>query len=344
MLVAGVTGALILLAVPIYADIWNVPAGGTVFIGEEGLDIRATGVVAGDEIGWWGPTGTPGTTPAQQKITVSDPEWFYISPASFSGYTGPWFTTSGKKLVFYVKEPSISLKMIDDSRDFDATGKWVPRGDQVSFRIETNMVEMNKRPGVSGTPVTIYIRTPDGARLTAVYVAGGGVHSLEDLPVSSSPYETDFAWDTGNSAYKGGTYTIWADATANSIDTNNYAVGKTVTSREGTGQLEVSSVNPSIKATTVGTTVTPTTAVTRPSGAGTPLTTKSPNATVSSTTLPATAAPAEVTTAATVLTTVPTTIPPATSPVPTTRAPGYTCLTTLLACGSIGLLLLRKTA
>ncbi len=344
MLLAGVTGVLILLAVPGYADIWNVPAGGTVFIGEEGLDITATGVAAGDEIGWWGPTGTPGTTPAQQKITVSDPEWFYISPASFSGYTGPWFTTSGKKLVFYVKEPSISLKMIDESRDFDATGKWVPRGDQVSFRIETNMVEMNKRPGVSGTPVTIYIRTPDGARLTSVYVAGGGVHSLEDLPVSSSPYVTDFAWDTGNSAYKGGTYTIWADATANSIDTNNYAVGKTVTSREGTGQLEVSSVNPSIKATTSGTTVTPTTAVTRPAGTGTPAAARTPNTTVPATSLPTTVPTVLETTATSVPTVVPTPIPPASTAVPTTKSPGYTYLTAVMACGSFALLYLRKQA
>lgn len=344
IIVAGVAVLLAILAFPACADIWTVPSGGTVFIGEEGLDITATGIVAGDEIGWWGPTGTPGSTPAQQKITVSDPSWFYVSPVSFSGYTGPWFTTSGKKLVFYVKDPTLSIRFIDDSRDFDATGKWVPRGDQVSFRIETNMVDMTKRPGVAGAPVTIYIKSPDGGRMTSVYTAGGGVQSLEDLPVSTSPYMTRFSWDTGNSAYKGGTYTIWADATANNIDTNYYVVGKTVTPRDAQGELEVSSVNPSIKSTT-GTPVKTVAVSQAPSSdatkSTTPVVAKTVNATVSLTTLETAPPPTSpVTTVGTVETT--STTPPV--PVSTTKTPGFSIGTALPAVILVIVAFTRKQA
>lgn len=310
------------LAMPASAGISDIPSGGTVFIGEQGLDVTATGLSAGDEIGWWGQSGTPGSTPAQEKVTVSDPSDFYVSPSSFAGHTGPWFTTSGKKLVFYARDPTLTLRIIDESRDFDASGQWVPRGDQVGFRIETNMIDMAKRPGVAGAPVTITIQTPDGAESSMVYDAAGNVKSMVDLPVATSPYSTNFAWNTGNSVYKSGTYTIWAKGTANSINDNYDVTGKTITPKDATGQINLQVANPRILATSTLPDAAATTAATEKTLVPTVVQTR---VTVVATSLPTPEATAVLTTPA------PTLSPTTPAPAVTRKTPGFTPVLTGLS-------------
>ena len=47
---------------------------------------------------------------------------------------------------------SLDLKVEDTTVDVDVTDKWVPTGDSISFRIETNLISISERPGVDQLP------------------------------------------------------------------------------------------------------------------------------------------------------------------------------------------------
>ncbi len=174
--------AVFFLAMPVTAAINTVPPVGIAFIGEQGLDIRATGVTTGSTIAWFGnanvQTGAPTTT-----YLVDDAVNYYIAPSAFIGKTGPWFTFPGRKLAFYVEEPSLTLQIYDETLDFQVVGttRWVPKGDQIGFRIVSNIYQMTNRPGVAGAPVTIRIRSPDGAEYPR-YQATASLISLSGNP------------------------------------------------------------------------------------------------------------------------------------------------------------------
>jgi hypothetical protein len=200
-----------------------VPRAGTVFLGEQGLDVSATGATSGSQIVWYGPSGSPASVPAA-TLTIDDPSDFYISPVQFSGRTGPWFNAQGNTLAFYVQDPLIEIRVIDETRDFQITSDvtWIPKGDVVGFRIDTNVYEIAKRPGSPGAPVTIRIRGPGGVEYSSL----DGYH-LEDIMISGSPFQTGPVWFTSD--YERGNYTVWAESTGNDMDINYKHEGKTVT-------------------------------------------------------------------------------------------------------------------
>lgn len=298
--------ALSLLAMPVTAAINTIPLGGTAFIGEEGLDIRATGVTTGSTIAWFGnanvQTGAPPTT-----YIVDNADNYYIAPTAFIGKTGPWYTFPGRKLAFYVEDPSLTLQIYDESLDFQVVGttRWVPKGDSIGFRIVSNIYQMTNRPGVTGAPVTIRIRSPDGAEYTSV-----SGNNLVDIPVGASPYSTGPVWNTGS--YTSGIYSVWAECNANSMNDNYNMPGKTKTPVEPPGNLLIQSVNPLITSSLPSTTVVPLkTTVPAPE-------TTRPHVTMPVTTI-ATTEPTVVITSPPPLTTALPTLPP--SPLPTTKLP-----------------------
>jgi hypothetical protein len=304
--------SVITLCTPAFAALNTIPLGGTVFIGEEGLDVSATGAVSGSSIGWYGSTGNPGGVPSATYI-VDDEANFYIAPAIFSGKTGPWFTMPGNRLAFYVEDPTLVLRIYDESSDFQVTGttKWVPKGDAIGFRIETNLFQMAKRPGSKGAPVTIRIKSPDGTEYTSV-----SGNSLTDFPVSTSPYPTGPIWYTGD--YSSGTYTVWAESNANGMKDNYDRVGKTVTPQEP--NLLIQSVNPLItKSTAVATTKQPVVTTATEPPAPVPPTSQT---TVVTSTIPTTSAVSPVATS------IPAT--PRPSPTPTTGLQGYVLIAGLV--------------
>lgn len=201
----------------VQGDIRSVPPGGTVFIGEEQLDITGTGIVPGTQIAWWAPGTSLIETPAD-VIMVDDPTQFSVLSSSFSGKEGIWYAVGEKTPVFHVKEPRLRLKISDTTSVFDATGKWIPRGNIASFQIETNLYELRSRSGVSGAPVDIRIRTPLGGELSAVS-GPTGPFSLTGIPVQSALYDTGGVWYTRDA--DSGTYVLQAECTANRINTNN---------------------------------------------------------------------------------------------------------------------------
>jgi hypothetical protein len=99
--------------------------GETVFLGEEGLDITATGVMSGDQIGWWAP-GSSRTAEPNELVTISSAESFYVSPSLFAGKEGLWYKWPEGTLVFHVKKPQIAIRVYDETADFDAPANGSP--------------------------------------------------------------------------------------------------------------------------------------------------------------------------------------------------------------------------
>ena len=126
-------------------------------------------------------------------------------------------------------DPRLDLKVEDTTVDVDVTDKWVPTGDSIRFRIETNLVSISQRPGVSSTPITIKVQSPDGAIYTSLVNSAGMSTSTVDIPVTSTPYFTGSIWDTGRVAmYPTGTYTVWAECNVNFMNDRYGAAGKTM--------------------------------------------------------------------------------------------------------------------
>lgn len=206
---------------PVLADIKTVPPGGTVFIGEENLDISGSGVSSGSQIAWWAPGTSLDETPSD-TMTVSNPARFSALGATFSGKEGIWYTLATKTPVLKIKQPKLKVKIRDTTSDFDATGKWLPRGHLASFQIESNLYEIRSRGDISGAPVDIIITTPTKSEYSAVSGPSGS-NSLKGIPVSSSLYDTGPVWNTGGT--DSGTYTIQAKCTANNLDSNSVDPG-----------------------------------------------------------------------------------------------------------------------
>ena len=73
-----------------------------------------------------------------------------VAPSDFVGYTGNWYllnadgtrpigATGAASMTFSVQDPSLDLKIWDYNQNSDVTGKSVPQGEKLGFRIDTNM-------------------------------------------------------------------------------------------------------------------------------------------------------------------------------------------------------------
>jgi len=304
-------GALVLvlasLVVPAMAGCGTIPAGEWVFIGEEGLDITGTGVTAGSQLAYYGPGGSVSSAPAA-KVTVADPASFYVAPSVFSEKTGPWFLLPGNSLAFYVGDPMLQLRVVDYTSGFvvGQDASWVPKGDAVGFRIDTNLWVFSRRPGCTGAPLTIEVSAPGGTTFSSL-----GGYPLAGVVVSTPTFETGPVWPTGSSEFSIGDYEVCVRCEENKMHDNYPVAGKSESEKV---HFLLQKANPLI--VTVTTTASP--------GGTTPAVT---------TVQPATPTPAETATPSTVATTVPTTIEteaPLESPTPT-QSPGIVPATLLLA-------------
>ena len=224
--------ALLLLAAVVSASITTVPAGGFVYIGEQGLDITASVPSNGTQIGWWAPP-TPFENPPDSNITVFVPGSYFISPTDYATRTGNWYVLPDKTLAFRVLDPLIDLNVRDVINGTDVTGTSVGRGIELRFRITSNLYPITER-GIPGAPVSVHVRKPDSTVLVSLMNISGSSNSLIDIPVSTMPYDTLPFWNTGASTYDPGTYIIWADCNVNGMK-DNYKLngtdytGKTIT-------------------------------------------------------------------------------------------------------------------
>jgi hypothetical protein len=305
---------ILLLVVPASAALNDIPSRGTVFLGEEGLDITATNVTDGLDLAWWAPGNALDSTPSY-TTRVDNAEAFYINPQIFGTRTGTWYIYPTRELVFYVQEPSLDIRPIYVEMGIPVVEK-IFLGEEIRFRIDNNLYVMGERPGVEGAPVTIHVRDARGVEYAALINARGETTSLLNIPVTTSAYETVPIWDTGYPAYGEGLYEIWADCNANNMKDNYPAEGKTITAVE---EWLVGGVGVTITTTTTST-PPPTTEPTPP---------PTPEPTTPPTTFPPTSPPATVTS-----------LPPTTTtPPPTTTIPGFEGMLGLLSLAGIAILL-----
>ena len=288
------------------AAINMIRQGNVIFIGEEGLDIsQAMG--ADTQIGWWASAADITTTSPTKTIDLKGRiTSFMVSPSEFDGYLGNWYrlNNAGKAdgIAFLVVDPQLVLKVEDTTVQVDVELlKWIPSGDDIQFRIDTNLVQMASQR--SAPPlITIKVQSPDGGIYSSLLNAGGTPTSIVNIPVTAIPYYTGSIWNMGNPAiYAPGNYTLWAESNVNQMNDNYDVTGKTVSKKI---TLLNQGVNPLItKATTMlaQTTRTPT-----------QVTTQATTQTVVSTTVP-TPSPTES------LTTVATNVPSPSQ----TKAPGF---------------------
>jgi hypothetical protein len=324
---------IFLLIVPSSAAINTVLPSGTVFIGEQGLDITAA--MEGDtQIGWWASGAGITTSSPDSKIMVSNPTSFFVTPTDFGTHQGAWYHLNPAGVAngsaFVVADPRLEIRVEDTTVNVDVTNKWVPTDDEIQFRIDTNLLPISQR-GTGSVPITIKVKAPDGGMYSALMNKAGNAVSL-DQAVTTTPFYTGAIWNTGNRAtYAPGTYTIWAECNVNSMKDNYGITGKTISSQVS---LLNQDHNPIIRVYSPTTTIIP-------------VTTKA--ATTSSTTViatipsPTTESTVKVTTAEVSQTEPVTPVPVTTTQIPpTTKSPGFEGILVSIAISLALLLGMRK--
>ncbi|PKL65560.1 MAG: hypothetical protein CVV32_03630 [Methanomicrobiales archaeon HGW-Methanomicrobiales-3] len=220
---------------PASGAINDISPGGTVFIGEQGLDI--THAMAGDsQIGWWASAASIAESSPSQIISISSLTSFSITPSAFASYTGSWLhlDPAGKAngTAFNVVDPNLEIRVEDTTVGVDVTDKWVSTDDEIRFRIDTNLVPIAQRSGVTSVPITIKVQDPSGSTYSSLVNSAGTATSLVDYPITTTPQYTAAIWDTGQrSIYSPGTYVIWAECNVNSMKDNYNNAGKTVSQK-----------------------------------------------------------------------------------------------------------------
>ena len=217
---------------PVNAAINTISQGNTVFIGEEGLDISAA-MGPDTQIGWWAPAADIAKTSPGKTIDLrSRITGFMVTPSEFSGYTGNWYRINNlgnvNGVAFLVADPQLEIKAEDTTVDVNPQLNWIPSGDDIQFRIDSNLAQIFFQRG-SAPLITIHVQAPDGSEYSALYDAGGMPTSIEAIPVTSTPYVTGPIWNMGNPGlYAPGTYTYWAESNVNRMKDNYNIEGKTI--------------------------------------------------------------------------------------------------------------------
>jgi hypothetical protein len=246
---------ILFCAGPVNAVINTISQGNTVFIGEEGLDISAA-MGQDNQIGWWATAADISTTSPGKTIDLGGRiTTFMVTPSEFSGYTGNWYRINdlGKVngVAFLIADPQLEIKAEDTTVDVDPQLNWIPTGDDIQFRINTNLAQMFFQRGFA-PPITIHVQAPGGAEYSALYNAGGTPTPIIDIPVTSTPFVTGPIWNMGNPGlYPYGTYTYWAESNVNHMNDNYNIEGKTISK---TSTLLNQGANPLISTATIITT------------------------------------------------------------------------------------------
>jgi trimeric autotransporter adhesin len=213
-----------------------IPVGGDIFLGEEGLDVRTAVPAPYDAIAFFPPGSTPGwDVPLDtRKIEKSS---FTVSPSLYTDRTGSWYQWDSMRgvpgaVAFTVREPRMSLRILQRSTMEDISSGTVPRGSDLLFQVDTNLETIAARPGFNQATDGLFdllITTPGGGVLTAVETRNAGSVPLTRITPQGSlqtyPAIQSGGWDTGasggsNYLYSAGTYTIRPRLAFNRVDEN----------------------------------------------------------------------------------------------------------------------------
>lgn len=205
----------------------KIPKEGTVFVGENDIDISECNVRTGEEIAFWS-SGSPEGTP-DSRAKVMDATHFFVDPTFFSGKTGTWYGLTSKKPVFKVEDPWLQLDVIENGIDHEP--EWIKKGNLVSFKISTNMYAISERVGSAGAPVKINLTGPNETTYSQLN-SPTGTYNLENIYVYYSPFDTGAIWETkSETEYPEGEYTAWATCNVNDINEKNSGEGVTTSTK-----------------------------------------------------------------------------------------------------------------
>jgi trimeric autotransporter adhesin len=242
--------ALVLLAgtaVSAYPIINQVPVGGDVFIGEQGLVLP---VPAGTVLSWYTGSQTVGSSAPAATVTVTDPNNFYVAPQTFVGHAGNWYEGNTNTVAVVANDPSQVVNAWDQQAGKIVTGKSVPSGDYINFRLETNLNTIPTQRNSTAGFVDIKVKTSDGTVYTALNQDLNTAIALTGQSVNAMPYfwvpntTGPFGWATGvvdgqgSRIYKAGVYTFWTECNLNGMKDNykdpsgNDYTGKTISSTQ----------------------------------------------------------------------------------------------------------------
>ncbi|MFA5414895.1 MAG: DUF3821 domain-containing protein [Methanoregula sp.] len=331
---------IFLAILPVSATITQISQGNTVFLGEDGLDV--TNAMGPDsQIGWWASGADILHSAPSGNVPITSKTQFSVTPTLFGSQLGTWYRIDAAGKVngtaFIVADPSLLLRVEDTSVNVDVSqNKWVYRGDEIGFRIETNLNAIAQRPGAPAALITIKVQPPAGGTYSAL-VNNAGVHMIENIPVSTSPFTTGPWWDTGNSIYAPGTYTIWAECNVNHMKDNYGVTGKTLTTQTAMLNTErnplISVSVPTTGSTTQGTQTQVMITTTKSPTVTTTIPKTSPTTVVLTVTPTVSAATMSQTSNATLAAPVKTT---------TKKSPGFEMVSSLIALSGIALVILTR--
>ncbi len=232
------------------ADLTTISQGGNVFIGEEGLDI-SNAIGTSSYIGWYKPGDDPRRMKPSAVINVPDPSYFTIDPSSFSGKTGSWYQmgvdSTSPVVAIIVNDPSLDVKIIDQTGLLDVSGKNIKKSTLLNFKIITNMFQVYRERTVLDGFITITVQGPDNLYIETLVGKDGVVRSLDNVATTQatsywvSAGSQSAGWDTGHynefgfPVYRDGQYKVSAASNLNNMravyrdKSGNEYKGKTVT-------------------------------------------------------------------------------------------------------------------
>ena len=245
-----------------------VPKGGTVFLGEENLDVSRT-LGSGNMVAW-----RASSSGSYYVETINNPHSYYIDPAKFGDRQGNWYQWNGNTagdIAFVVKDPTIDFRVWNqaDNQYVTANGK-VAAGDYVNFRIDTNLNIVISQRGAGLTEkqtgiidIVGYSNT-SGEEYSNLKGSLRGIQnvdiSLKKLSVTTDswywPYndKTSSGWNTGavdpddNRLYVNGAYGFYSQVNLNNLKENyeNYYGVLNSIGHTGTSAIPFSIVDKSV--------------------------------------------------------------------------------------------------
>lgn len=264
------------------ADYRRILQGASVFIGEEGLNVTAAlnqahgngatpyKTPASTKIGWWASSAIITTTSPTKVVDLNlRHAALTVEPADFIGYTGNWYLVNPvtgmadlsnggvPQVVFSVQDPALDIRIWDLDTNADITGKSVPQGERLGFRIDTNMylaTDTTKRPDISGKSpgfITIKVKNENGATYNYLYQPNSttidltnqfvsvqpffwGMDTRHNIRVTPSTYaywRTDLRDSEYRYFYPQGTYVVFAESQLNRMMDNYKCAGADYTGK-----------------------------------------------------------------------------------------------------------------
>ncbi|HOL42596.1 MAG TPA: DUF3821 domain-containing protein, partial [Methanospirillum sp.] len=138
------------ICIPVLAGPVIVPLGGEVYLGEEGLDIRYAVPYPYTSIAYFPAGSSPGRDQPVDIMQVSQGR-LNVIPDLFYDRTGAWYQWDqvrgiAGQVAFIVRNPRISLKVMDRNTMADRSYATVSRGTPLVIQVETNLAGITRRP------------------------------------------------------------------------------------------------------------------------------------------------------------------------------------------------------